>query len=142
MIKFRHIAGLLSLLTLISATIIQDRKPNKVAHMEPEGITLVVLGTVQDAGSPQAGCTKDCCSNIKSKRSVVSLGIIDHDSGKRWIFDATPDFTSQLAMLNTGKENLSSPAPDGIFLTHALYGSHLFGERSYGSKGSSSICYA
>jgi len=45
------------------------------------GVSIVVLGTIQDAGSPQIGCTKDCCVDLFAKpdhtRKVVSLGLID-----------------------------------------------------------------
>ena len=42
---------------------------------------IVVLGTVQDAGSPHAACQKACCKDLFDKpdpsRKVVSLGLID-----------------------------------------------------------------
>ena len=42
---------------------------------------LIVLGTIQDAGSPQMACQKSCCEelfiNPDASRKVVSLGIID-----------------------------------------------------------------
>ena len=28
--------------------------------------SLVILGTTQDAGSPQIGCKKECCTSIKN----------------------------------------------------------------------------
>ena len=41
---------------------------------------IVVLGTVQDAGSPHAACQKACCKDLFDKpdpsRKVVSLGLI------------------------------------------------------------------
>jgi pyrroloquinoline quinone biosynthesis protein B len=41
--------------------------------------TLVVLGTAQDAGSPQINCTKNCCRAIfeggERRIPVVSLGV-------------------------------------------------------------------
>ena len=43
--------------------------------------SLVILGTIQDAGSPQIGCKKECCKglfeNPDYSSQVVSLGLID-----------------------------------------------------------------
>jgi len=87
--------------------------------------TLVVLGTVQDAGSPQIGCSKDCCKNLFTKpdatRKVVSLGIVDHAHKSSYLFEATPDITSQLRLLK-GFSNTDTDLPNGIFLTHAHIG--------------------
>lgn len=87
--------------------------------------SLVVLGTVQDAGSPQIGCTKDCCKNLFTKpdatRKVVSLGIVDHAHKSSYLFEATPDITSQLRLLK-GFSNTDTDLPNGIFLTHAHIG--------------------
>ena len=62
-----------------------------------EGAQLVVLGTVQDAGSPHAGCKKDCCKDLFSQpnpnRKVVSLGLIDYESQENWMFEASPDIS-------------------------------------------------
>ena len=71
--------------------------------IENNGIELVVLGTIQDAGSPQIGCTKTCCKELlqkgNSNRKVVSLGVIDHDLKQQYLFEATPNITMQLAHL-------------------------------------------
>ncbi|MFN3839356.1 MAG: MBL fold metallo-hydrolase [Cyclobacteriaceae bacterium] len=104
----------------------QAREPQlQNADQSIESPSLIILGTVQDAGSPQAGCTKACCSKLFThpdpSRMVVSLGIADPESGKRWLIEATPDFPQQLNILNKYTGNLYSP-PDGIFLTHAHMG--------------------
>lgn len=91
-------------------------------------IELVVLGIAQDAGFPQAACSKDCCKlawqDKSLRRNVCSLGLIDHSTGKRYLFDCTPDFRDQLRMLDEKlpptQEN--NPILDGIFLTHAHIG--------------------
>lgn len=93
---------------------------------EKEPTYLVVLGTVQDAGSPHAACQKKCCETLFEKpdpeRKVVSLGVIDGQFGKKYLFEATPDITSQMkALKNFGTRN-SSETPDGIFITHAHIG--------------------
>lgn len=83
---------------------------------------IVVLGTAQDAGYPQAGCDKACCKKYREKKiakqKVSCLALFDPATGQKWIFDATPDFTEQLSTADEiQKGNLS-----GIFLTHAHIG--------------------
>ena len=47
-------------------------------------IKLVVLGTLQDAGSPHIACAKLCCKDLfenpDPNRKVVSLGLIDEEN--------------------------------------------------------------
>ena len=87
--------------------------------------TLVILGTIQDAGSPHIACKKDCCASLFGKpnvnRKVVSLGIVDPDSQKTFLLEATPDITTQVKMLRQFS-NSENELPDGIFLTHAHIG--------------------
>jgi pyrroloquinoline quinone biosynthesis protein B len=88
--------------------------------------SLVVLGTVQDAGSPHIACKKDCCTNLfenpMASRKVVSLGLVDVEAEKTYLFDATPDITEQLKTLKTRAPFEASEIPNGIFLTHAHIG--------------------
>ena len=87
-------------------------------HMT-EAQTLVVLGTLQDGGSPHMGCLKSCCASEKPNDYVVSLGVIDES--KHLIFDASPDIVSQTNYLQ-----LISPAKElNIFLTHAHVGHYV-----------------
>ena len=87
-------------------------------HMT-EAQTLVVLGTLQDGGSPHMGCMKSCCASEKPNDYVVSLGVIDES--KHLIFDASPDIVSQTNYLQ-----LISPAKElEIFLTHAHMGHYV-----------------
>ena len=87
-------------------------------HMT-EAQTLVVLGTLQDGGSPHMGCMKSCCASEKPNDYVVSLGVIDES--KHLIFDASPDIVSQTNYLQ-----LISPAKElEIFLTHAHIGHYV-----------------
>ncbi|MEW6469144.1 MAG: MBL fold metallo-hydrolase [Bacteroidota bacterium] len=96
-----------------------DSKP-----LKPSGPYVVVLGIAQDAGYPQAGCAKNCCKGAwaaRRQKMVSSLALVDPLSGQRWLFDCTPDFPKQMALLDSlapaGNEWLS-----GIFLTHAHMG--------------------
>ncbi len=103
---------------------------------------ITVLGIAQDGGYPQAGCNAEHClrhwRGEEKKRQVVSLGLTDQASGQNWIFEATPDFTSQLQQLQqaSGSANLS-----GIFLTHAHMGHYTgllqLGREAMGAKGMS-----
>lgn len=91
---------------------------------------LTVLGTAQDGGHPHIGCIKDCCENATGKGQghlVSCIALVDPASGRRWIFDATPDFPEQLRRLDEIAPALRDPATrdiglDGIFLTHAHIG--------------------
>jgi len=88
--------------------------------------TLVVLGTTQDAGSPQITCKKACCEGLfespNPKRKVVSLGLIDISTNKTYLFEATPDIGSQIKKLTKLEQNSGNEMVDGIFLTHAHIG--------------------
>ena len=87
---------------------------------------IIVLGTIQDAGSPHAGCTKDCCATLFSKpdptRMVVSLGLIDPANKLNFLFEATPDLPRQMKLLKTYSPFRREETPNGIFLTHAHIG--------------------
>jgi pyrroloquinoline quinone biosynthesis protein B len=87
--------------------------------------SLVVIGTIQDAGSPHIACKKACCENLFENsnplRKVVSLGIIDPQNNKTFLFEATPDITSQVKNLKQFS-NSENELPSGIFLSHAHIG--------------------
>ncbi|MEM6765553.1 MAG: MBL fold metallo-hydrolase [Bacteroidota bacterium] len=104
----------------------------------PASLNLVVLGNVQDAGSPHIGCEKDCCKELflhpDPNRKVVSLGVIDTTHQQKWIFDATPDLPTQMDNLNKLSPFRSQKTPDGIFLTHAHIG-HYAGLMFLGKEG-------
>lgn len=90
------------------------------------GAFIIILGTIQDAGSPHIGCKKDCCKNLFtnsiSDRLVTSLGLIDNNFGRKYIFEATPDITRQLKLLVRDDIKNKNELVDGIFLTHAHIG--------------------
>jgi pyrroloquinoline quinone biosynthesis protein B len=103
---------------------------------------IIVLGTIQDAGSPHMGCEKSCCidlfENPDPTRKVVSLGLVDPLEKKYWLIEASPDFITQCRELKkiSGFEHAKSP--DGIFLTHAHIGHYTglmyLGKESYNSR--------
>ena len=67
------------------------------------GVSLILLGTLQDAGAPQLNCNKKCCQGLfeqaDSARRVSSLGLLDFNTQKKYLFDATPDISKQLTRL-------------------------------------------
>lgn len=87
--------------------------------------SLILLGNVQDGGSPHIGCEKECCKQLfiqpDSKRKVVALGLFNPRNNKRYLFEATPDITTQLRIFRNYTK-ASTDLPDGIFLTHAHIG--------------------
>lgn len=81
---------------------------------------VVVLGIAQDGGYPHIGCERECCQNVTEPARVSSVGLIDPRTGHKWLFDATPDMSSQITSLN--RINSTFPLVDGIFPTHAHIG--------------------
>ncbi|GGD23287.1 MBL fold metallo-hydrolase [Hyunsoonleella pacifica] len=89
--------------------------------------SIVVLGTTQDAGAPQIGCNKTCCSNLfnnpkNNVKNVVSLGLLDTKNNKTYLFEATPDIGDQTRILDQLKIGKHNTLIDGIFITHAHIG--------------------
>lgn len=89
------------------------------------GVQIIVLGTVQDAGSPHIACRKDCCRALfdhpDPTRQVTALGLIDTKNGKQFLFEASPDISRQVKHLRNFS-GLDRELPDGIMLTHAHIG--------------------
>lgn len=87
---------------------------------------LLVLGTAQDGGFPQAGCKLDCCRRAweqpAARRFVSCLAIVDPLSGERWMLDCTPDFREQLQLLDQLAPSDSLQTLHGILPTHAHIG--------------------
>ncbi|MDZ4758059.1 MAG: MBL fold metallo-hydrolase [Bacteroidota bacterium] len=114
--------------------LISCKNENQVNDIEKiQNITspsIIILGTVQDAGSPHIGCKKDCCKDLFINpdsdsyrgRMVVSLGLVDPANKMNWLFEATPDITRQMKMLKNYSKFSDSETPNGIFLTHAHIG--------------------
>jgi pyrroloquinoline quinone biosynthesis protein B len=80
------------------------------AEGQQKAPSLVVLGNVQDGGSPHIGCIKACCKelfkNPDKTRMVASLGLIDPEYKLNWLFDPTPDFPAQTNGPNGRKVSL------------------------------------
>ncbi|MGI8786972.1 MAG: MBL fold metallo-hydrolase [Pyrinomonadaceae bacterium] len=111
------------------------------ATVHAQNQKLVVLGTTQDAGYPQIGALKEFEAvekNERTRRKVVSLGIVDLKARQKFLIEATPDMPSQLFALNKFLPNRNS-LPDGIFLTHGHIGHYTglmyLGREAIGASG-------
>ncbi len=102
---------------------------------------LIVLGTVQDAGSPHIACRKSCCAALfdtpNPDRQVTALGIFDASTRKKYLFEASPNMPQQLKKLKSFGSAREQELPDGIFLTHAHIG-HYAGLMYLGKEATNS----
>ena len=98
-------------------------------------MNLMVLGTVQDGGFPQAGCFQKCCKSISStqKRLISSISVINKETNDCWIIDITPDFKDQIKLIEDFLSIDCLPNIKGVFLTHAHVG-HYLGLLDLGTK--------
>jgi pyrroloquinoline quinone biosynthesis protein B len=88
----------------------------------PDGPYLVVLGIGQDGGYPQAGTPPGPAWAPALRRYATALGLVDPQTGERWLFEATPDFRDQLHEFDRIQPASGTPDLAGIFLTHAHVG--------------------
>lgn len=122
---------LVRLLTLLSAILVAPFLPiawADEAPLQPQTMApfVVVLGTAQDGGFPQAGCAKECCAaawrDPAQRRFVSCVAVIDPESKQRWMLDCTPDFRDQLKLLDEIAPGSGAKILDGVFPTHAHVG--------------------
>ena len=104
-----------------------SKAPKQASNNETDSkASIIILGTIQDAGSPQLGCQKECCADLYNNpdadRMVASIGIVDTENEKTYLFDATPDMVEQMEMLTSHEKQSDKQIADGIFLTHAHIG--------------------
>lgn len=123
---YKYFAFVLSIFLLFGCK--NKSKTKEIRFSDSKKISktsLVVLGTAQDAGYPQIGCTKSCCVNVWDTNKsiyVTSLGIIEPKEKKTYLFEATPDIKYQIKELSSYLETPEIQLPNGIFLTHAHIG--------------------
>ena len=124
------------------AASILEPAPTTPNVSSPQGVSLVVLGTLQDAGAPQLGCTNSCCSrlytNPEPNLMVTALGILDYNNKKQYLIEATPDIVKQAKLLNDLAQEAIFKQPDGIFITHGHIGHYsglqFLGKESYNAE--------
>lgn len=137
---FKSIAAVLVAISLQSCQQSETKSEARdVAKNCP--VELVILGIGQDAGAPQIGNTDDPAWNDPSKQLyATSLGLLDHENGKRYLFEATPDIRAQMQVMDELlPPDGEGPYIDGIFITHAHIGHYaglmFLGRESMGAKG-------
>lgn len=111
------------------------------SHRASDGPYLVVLGTAQDAGSPQVNSPAGHPARVDParRRLATSLGIVDPKTGRRWLIEATPDLREQAWALSRAHPEAEAPIRlDGVFLTHAHMGHYtglmFLGHESMGAS--------
>jgi len=108
------------------------------ASAQPKGTgNVVVLGVAQDGGYPHAGCVKQCCAmawkDADKRRYVTSLAVMDEQTKRWWLFEATPDIKEQLEYFRQLTGGVFPYLPEGIFITHAHIG-HYTGLMQLGKE--------
>lgn len=122
-------------------TVASQSAPAPVAQTSAStcDVEFMILGVGQDAGAPQIGNRDDPAWADPSKRMLAtSAALIDHRSGERYLFEATPDVREQLQMLDEYAPPTKGPLGlSGVFLTHAHIGHYaglmFFGRESAGT---------
>lgn len=124
-----------------------DRRPfsprTASVNRDQTPVLVKILGTAQDGGLPQLGCSCRNCrrawKNPQLRRLIASLAVIDTAEKKCFLVDATPDIRAQWELLtplfNSGSFEYPR-LPDGILLTHAHIG-HYTGLMFYGYESGS-----
>lgn len=104
-------------------------------------VQFMILGTSQDAGTPQIGNSNDrAWSKYEARRLAASAALIDQRHQKRYLFEATPDIRQQLKELDDAFpiSNDDSLGIANIFITHAHIGHYaglmFLGRESAGTK--------
>jgi pyrroloquinoline quinone biosynthesis protein B len=112
--------------------------------LQPNQVSAVVLGIMQDGGLPHTGC---CCRRCQAAfadprltQYAASLAIIDTRAEKTavWLIDATPHIGHQLNLIGEalGRQPMAPTrlqAPRGLLLTHAHIG-HISGLTQLGPE--------
>lgn len=141
----RRLAACLFVMAVVP-TLLMAQEPDTVHPDNPQnpssepGLVLTVLGIAQDAGVPQAGRHDDpAWDDLTRRRYATSLAVVDTRTGRRYLFEATPDFKFQLYALDRRFPPKTRPGLDGIFLTHAHIGHYvglmMLGHEVIGAQG-------
>ena len=104
--------------------------PSSAREGGPAAIELFVLGVAQDGGVPHFGCSRPCCKRARREGRTLSpacLGIVERESGRLLLIEATPAVEAQTAALHrlAGVEGRGRRPVDAVLLTHAHVGHYL-----------------
>lgn len=103
-------------------------------------VEFIVLGAGQDAGAPQIGNPNDpAWDDLTLALTPTSAALVDHRTQSRYLFEATPQITAQLNLLDELAPSDNGPLGlSGVFLTHAHIGHYaglmFFGREAAGTK--------
>ena len=133
-----HLFPVSSLGLVFAAVFLAPPGPPRADHADAPYV--LVLGIAQDGGVPQAGASPSSArESDEFRRYVVSLAVVDPETGERWMFEATPDFPAQLRAIDRIAPARARPALQGIFLTHAHMGHYTglmhLGHEAMGARG-------
>jgi pyrroloquinoline quinone biosynthesis protein B len=114
---------------------------------------MIVLGSGQDGGVPQAGCTCRMCERARAeaglRRLAPSAAIYNADAGFCYVIDASPHLEFQIDMIRGSVQRVSRGGRipiSGFLLTHAHIGHYtgllLLGTEVLGEKGVPVYCTA
>lgn len=87
------------------------------------GVSLVILGSGQDAGVPQANCYCDNCKQLRDsdrRRYAAALAVVDSEAGEWHLIDATPDLPEQLHLMHQLHPSLGIMS--NVLITHGHIG--------------------
>ena len=104
-------------------------------------VEFIILGAGQDAGAPQIGNPNDpAWGNPALALMPTSAAIVNHKTQSRYLFEATPQITAQLNLLDDLAPSDNGPLGlSGVFLTHAHIGHYagliFFGREAAGTNG-------
>lgn len=134
LMKFIRVLGLIFLVSVLSISCKTNRKNSEFDQY------ITVLGVVQDAGYPHINNPNEwnaVLDNENERQLVTSLGLVDKTTSRKWLFEATPDISHQLHILE--QDHLKTEKLiDGVFLTHAHIGHYTglmyFGREAMGSS--------
>tara|TARA_Y100001980_G_C14544138_1_gene323133 strand:- start:312 stop:1190 length:879 start_codon:yes stop_codon:yes gene_type:complete len=112
--------------------------------MVPDEVSVVLLGTAQDGGVPQAGCGCDRCITAlrdASKALHPACCLVKGSDGSLHLIEATRALPQQLGIAARSLGIGNTIVPDTVTLTHAHLG-HIdglgqFGKEVMGSSGTS-----
>ncbi len=126
MIVLRYLFLSFFSILFITACQIKPSAAEPVKAQQTPQVYIQILGTLQDGGSPHAGCKKACCEKLfdypDPNRLVVCLGLSDRENGHMWLFEAGPDFSRQQKMIHDRLCMPHKESVDGIFISHAHIG--------------------
>jgi pyrroloquinoline quinone biosynthesis protein B len=101
---------------------------------------LIVLGTAQDGGLPHVGCRCTMCNAARTdpglRRLAPSVAIVDKETRRAWMVDASPDLPEQLEIIRgeMGVLDTTGIPLSAVLLTHIHMG-HYWGLGHFGKEG-------